>query len=85
MNTSINVPDYSPERGIELQWDEGFEITAQIDGNVVQIKANRAGLVSLARHLLTLAQAEVPAGRHIHLDELNALEDGSCGLIFERS
>lgn len=51
---------------------------------MVIISANREGLLSLANHLLNLAQAEVPCGTHIHLDEYNSLEDGSLDLIVEK-
>lgn len=49
------------------------------------ISANNEGLLSLARHLLTLVQNEVPIGTHIHLDEYNLLEEGSIDLIVEKS
>ena len=39
--------------------------------------ANESGLRSLAKHLLCLADTEVPVHYHIHLDESNSLEDGS--------
>jgi hypothetical protein len=45
------------------------------------LSANAAGLVSLARHLLTLAQSSVSAGSHIHYDAPNLLEEGSRELI----
>lgn len=84
MKREINVPEYDPKHGLRTEWDYGFTIEAQIQGGGVLIKANQAGLVSLARHLLTLAQEQVPVGHHIHLDDSNALEDGSCELILEK-
>jgi hypothetical protein len=84
MKMTIEVPDYSPEHGIRTEWEYGFNISSHIDDGSAIIKANRAGLVSLARHLLVLAQPEVPSGAHIHLDESNSLEDGSCELIIEK-
>ena len=41
--------------------------------------------MSLARHLLVLAQEEAPSGCHIHLDEFNSLEDGSVELILDKN
>ncbi len=38
----------------------------------------------MVNHLLNLAQVDVPCGTHIHLDEYNALEDGSIDLIIEK-
>ena len=84
MKLEINVPDYSRELGLQLVWEAGFAITVQSDQNAVVLQANRAGFVSLARHLLLLANVNVPVGSHLHLDSLNALEDGSCELIVEK-
>ena len=85
MKTEIDVPEYNPATGIYLQWDDGFEISVRSDGMGVVIIANAAGLRSLARHLLVLAQEHVPANRHIHLDDRSALEDGSMELILQRA
>lgn len=66
---------------MDFFWEPGFAISARIDGGQAVISANREGLVSLANHLLALAKE--PAGAHIHLDEHNSLEDGSCELVIE--
>lgn len=84
MNETIDVPEYSPETGLRLDWEFGFEICVSCDGAEVVLRANTAGLRSLARHLLLLAREEVPAGHHIHLDESSALDDGSCALMIEK-
>ena len=47
-------------------------------------KGEKSGLISLARHLLTLAQDSVPKHSHIHLDEYNSLEEGSAELINQK-
>ena len=67
---------------MNFTWEPGFEIRTRIedDGDVL-ISANRAGLISLANHLMALAQ-EQPGG-HFHLDEHNALEEGSVELVVE--
>ena len=67
---------------MEFIWEDGFEIRTRTEGDEVTISANRAGLVSLANNLLALAADE--KGSHFHLDEFNALEEGSCELIIER-
>lgn len=76
----IEVPDI--EEG--FQWDDGFEIFVKVDNDDVIIKANKAGLISLARHLLALAN-DKKLSNHFHLDEHNSLEDGSAELIIEKS
>ena len=62
--------------------EEGFTISVDTVENTVVIRANREGLLSLANHLVSLAE-EVP-GSHIHLDEYNALEENSAELIIEK-
>ena len=70
------------ERGMRILWEDGFEIRATVRDGEVTISANREGMVSLANILLDLAE-ERP-GAHVHLDEHNSLENGSCELILER-
>lgn len=67
---------------MRIRWEDGFEIRAAISGGEVTISANREGLVSLANIMLDLAE-EGP-GAHVHLDENNSLEEGSCDLVIER-
>ena len=68
---------------MDLIWKDGFTIEVHIQKGTAVVSANREGLLSLSDHLRALAE-EAP-GSHIHLDELNALEDGSCELILERT
>lgn len=77
---NICVPLYG-EKGFSFVWEEGFSIKCSIDNNSVSIEANKEGLISLARHLLELAQENVPVFEHIHLDEYNSLDDNSVELI----
>ena len=62
---------------------KGFTISVDIDRNTAVIRANREGLLSLANHMISLA--EESSGSHIHLDEYNALEEGSAELIVEKA
>ena len=81
-NIQISVPKYND--CIQLNWEEDFKIKVSNDCDTLMIEANKGGLVSLARHLLLLAQEDVPNGSHIHLDEFNSLEDNSIGLILSK-
>ena len=67
---------------MQIRWEEGFEIRASVTDGEMTVSANREGLLSLANILLDLADGQ--PGDHVHLDECNALEDGSCELILER-
>ena len=53
---------------MELNWEDGFSIAVDIQDNAVVVRANRQGLLSLAGHLVTLAQ-DSTAGAHLHLDQ----------------
>ena len=64
---------------MQFTWEPGFTITTSVQDGTTVIAANREGLVSLANHLMTLAEGA--PGDHFHLDEHNSLEDGSCELI----
>ena len=67
---------------MDLLGEEGFMISVGTDRNTVVIRANREGLLSLANHMISLAE-EAP-GSHIHLDENNSLEESSAELIIEK-
>jgi hypothetical protein len=79
----LDVPEFDPQRGLRFEWEDGFEIGVEILDSEILVTTNRAGLVSLARHLLTLAQDGVPSGHHIHLTADQEI-DSSVDVILER-
>ncbi len=83
MKYTIEVCDY--DNCIELDYEPDAIIESKHNeyGETV-IRANRNGLIALAKTLLTLAQDNVPSGSHVHFDEYNFLEDGSSELILVR-
>ncbi len=85
MKKEIDIIEYNASKGIQFEWERGFEISTDLGDNEIIIKANSEGLISLAKQLLTLAQSGVPIGSHIHLDEYNSLENGSIDLIIEKN
>lgn len=80
-DVKITIPKY--ENGtLMLCWEDKFSIKCAIDQNgAVVLSANSAGLISFARHLLTLAQNDVPECTHLHFDEFNSLESGSKEVV----
>jgi hypothetical protein len=85
MEIKLDIPEYQVSEGLSHYWSPGFEISVvEVNGEVV-IKSNKAGLLSLAVQLLSLAQDDVPSGSHYHYDEHACLEDGSVGLVIEKA
>ena len=84
MDIKINIPDYSRETGFLYKWEAGFELELHQKNNSMELIANKAGLISLANHLLNLAQDDVPLGYHLHFDENNSLKEGSVELIIQK-
>ncbi|MFM9370219.1 hypothetical protein [Streptomyces sp. Da 82-17] len=71
--------------GLVFTWAEGARIQVRDLGGEVVVEANAAGLRTLAGHLLALAGDGVPDGAHLHLEDSNGLDEGSVGLVLERS
>jgi len=84
MEIKIEVPKYDPHTGIKYNWINGFEIEVKNQTGTVVLLANKEGLLSLANHLLNLAQDEIPSGYHLHLDENNSLAEKSLELIIQK-
>lgn len=82
---SIQVPEYDVAEGIEFEWDDDSRVEIRMSGQDVTVYANTPGLISLARHLLTLAQQDVPSGRHIHLSSWSGLAEGSAELTWQKT
>ncbi|WP_329623715.1 hypothetical protein OG357_27630 [Streptomyces sp. NBC_01255] len=82
---STQVTAVGDGAGLVFTWDADARIEVRGLGGEVVIEANAAGLRTLAGHLLVLAGDGVPDGAHLHLEDSNGLEDGSVGLVLERS
>lgn len=84
MELKIDIPEYDENRGFQFNWVDGFEIESSYDNGVINITANKEGLISLANHLLNLAQDSIPNGYHLHFDEHNSLEEKSIEIIVQK-
>lgn len=85
MKLTLSVPDYSPETGLICEFEDDYRIGVEINDDMsVCIKADKGGLVSLAKLMLTLSSDHVPDGTHMHFDSYTSLEDGSCELIIAK-
>lgn len=84
VEVKLEIPKYNDEVGLQSSWVDGFILKTDIIENQIQIHANKSGLISLAKLLLSLAQDETPIGCHYHLDDNNSLETGSNELIISK-
>jgi hypothetical protein len=84
MEIKLEVPEYNPNTGLKYNWETGFDIEVKYEDGIVVLIANKAGLFSLANHLLNLAQEKIPLDYHLHFDESNSLDEGSVELIIQK-
>ncbi len=85
MNGELDIEPYSPEAGLSLGYEIDFRIAVEVHDNRIIVAANTAGLVTLARALLTLAQDAVPLGNYFDFDGWSGLEAGSNSMSFIKS
>ena len=72
---TLNVPNYSPDTGVALNWEGNFTIKVSDINGSVSIEANTEGLVSLANHLLNLGSSEIWSDAIISFMPLVSKED----------
>jgi len=84
MIITLDIPEYFTDKGVKEIWGEHFQISTRLFENEFLITANKAGLISLATQLLTLAQDDVLSGTHIHYDAYNSLENDSVAFIIQK-
>ncbi|WP_316829724.1 hypothetical protein [Pedobacter aquatilis] len=84
VEVKLEIPKYDNNLGLQSSWVDGFIVKTDIVDDQIQIQANKAGLISLAKQLLSLAHDETPIGCHYHLDDYNSLEAGSIELIISK-
>ncbi len=84
MKIELFIPDYTTEKGIQYEWQDGFIIKIDKELSAMKISANKEGLMSLANHIINLAQNNIPSGYHMHFDEFNSLETGSVDLVIQK-
>ena len=87
ISVTVNIASYGPNFGVRTWWEDGAALRAEVwdePERTVVISGNSAGLRSLARHLLTLAQRQVPDGRHLDFDSYGgSLSEDSLAIRLE--
>jgi hypothetical protein len=83
----VRIAEYNSEVGVSTWWDDSAYLRAEVESSpepTVVISGNQAGLISLARHLISLAQSGVPDGSHFNFDTYcGALTEDSHGFRLE--
>ena len=67
MNIEISLPNYDGN-AIDVIWEEGAHAELSFGDNQIHIRANRDGLISLAKQMIYLAVNDVHEGSHVHYD-----------------
>lgn len=80
MKIVVDVPDYDPNKGIQLKHNAESKLTVIIGYDDFEIGGNPRGLRTLGSCFLSLAQKNVPNGASIRLTEKNGLMKGSIDL-----
>ncbi|MGG1554731.1 Imm32 family immunity protein [Paenibacillus ferrarius] len=83
MKLEIDIPEYDPAKGLKVIWENNFEIKAIKMGDDFVIEANKEGLISLAKQMLSIAYNDLFSGFHIHYEESTCLEKGSASFVIE--
>ena len=80
MNITVAIKEYSTETGMSVAWELGAKLTFETDGDYTIIRANQAGMLTMARYFLTIAQSSVPAGAHFNV--MGVLDQPENGQFF---
>lgn len=82
MNIEVNIPVFDGN-AIDVIWEKGAHIEPGYEDNQILIRANREGLLSLAKQMIYLAVNEVAGGSHVHYDSY-FLGDTPLELVLEK-
>ena len=81
-SVQIEIPDEEAGNGFLFNWTDGAEFESSFDGEEFVLASNKEGLLSLANHLINLAQDKWPSGHHFHFDKGVELSDDSVVIVF---
>ncbi|WP_404348685.1 hypothetical protein LG324_13545 [Phycicoccus jejuensis] len=88
-DVTVSIHVFPPGAAVVSNWDDESRLQLHVDDlhdqQVVQIIANVAGLRSLARHCLTLAQEGLTGPQHVDFDaDSGWFETHEVGLRIQR-
>ena len=68
MNFNFEIPKYNDYKGLDVFVEKNAKMIINCKNDCVEISANSAALISLAKQFLYLAKNDLPEGSHIHYD-----------------
>ena len=74
MKVELDISDYDKNIGFKSDWHGDFTIDSKINDGVIHIRANKDGLISLAKQMLAMANDTVPIHTHLHYDDYSLIE-----------
>lgn len=83
MTVVLELPDYDGN-ALDVIWEDNASYTAEVFENDILIKANRQGLISMAKQMLYMAYNDLPLGSHIHYNKFFTKTESKYDLIIEK-
>ena len=82
MKAMIELPDYDGN-ALDVTWAADAKCSISVYDNMILLKADADGLISLAKQMLYMAYNKLPAGSHVHYDDY-FLSGSQYELILEK-
>lgn len=84
MELKINIPDYDGD-AMDVVWQDNSYYSTEVFDDEILIKANSAGLISIAKQMLYMAYNDLLKGRHVYYDQFFTKMNNKYSLIIEKT
>lgn len=84
MELKINIPDYDGD-AMDVIWQDNSYYSTEVFDDEILIKANSAGLISIAKQMLYMAYNDLSKGSHVHYDRFFTKMNNKYSLIIEKT
>lgn len=78
---TLKIPN-NIDGGFNFLWEDNSVIKTKVEHDTFLLSANKEGLLSLGRHLISLAQDNIKNKEYLDFDEFNDLEKNSKRIVF---
>ena len=84
MQIKLSIPDYDGN-ALDVIWEENSNYSLSVEENGVVLRANKQGLISLAKQMIYMAYNNLPTGSHVHYDSFfTKLNNEGVELVIEK-